>query len=237
MSLSPDASIPPPAETADTGASPVGGLLHPQARPEHWFDRLSMLSDGVFGIAITLLAFDVHGPAEWDRRLGPLLAFLAPQLDAFALSFVVISVYWLAHRRFMAMITAVDAPLTVINLVMLALVALLPAATRLAESHRGAPADMQVYSGLVIGIGLSMSAMWGYAALIARLAAPEIPRRVSWFLLALMVVTPPLFLGLTGLVPRPPPGFVPLALIVLFVLGWRLRLVVLRRLLRSAAPV
>ncbi|HWF00849.1 MAG TPA: TMEM175 family protein [Caulobacteraceae bacterium] len=214
--------------------SPATHLLHPAARPEHWFDRFSMLSDGVFAIAITLLAFDLRGPQTWDGTLGSLWASLAPQLDAFALTFVVISVYWLAHRRFLAMIRAVDAPLTVINLVMLAGVALLPAATKLAEGHRGAPADMAIYGALVIAIGLAMSAMWAYAALIGGLAEPSVPREVRWFLLGLMAVTPPLFLGLIQMIPHPPLGFVPAALSALFLIGWRMRLWVLARLLKRA---
>src|ERR1700761_4150674 len=181
-------------------------------RHRHWFDRLIMLSDGVFAIAITLLAFDLHGPAHW-RGLADIWSALAPQLDAYSLSFVVIAVYWLAHRRFFAMIVTVDAPLTVLNLITLALVALVPAATALV--HAGGPqqAAMLVYSALVVAIGLSVAAAWGYAALVATLVTPEVPGRVRWFLLALMVVTPPLFLLLVGGLRNPPSGAIPLALV------------------------
>jgi uncharacterized membrane protein len=203
-------------------------------RHRHWFDRLIMLSDGVFAIAITLLAFDLHGPARW-RDLADIWATLGPQLDAYALSFVVIAVYWLAHRRFFAMIVTVDAPVTVLNLVTLALVALVPAATTLV--HGGGPqqASMLVYSGLVVAIGLSVAAVWGYAALVANLVTPEVSPRVRWFLLALMVVTPPLFLVLVGGLHNPPNGLVPLALVALFLIGWRMRIWALAR-LHGGAP-
>lgn len=203
----------------------------PSPPPEHWFDRFSMVSDGVFSIAMTLLAFDLHGPTDWDGTLGSLLAVLAPQLDAFALSFVVISIYWLAHRRFAAMLTAVDAPTTVINLVVLALIALLPAATKLAESRHGAAPDMIVYGALVVAIGLALAAMWGYASLMAGLVEPQIPRRVRWFLLGLLIYTPPVFLVLIELIPHPAPGVAPGALALLFIIGWRMRLWALARLL------
>jgi uncharacterized membrane protein len=203
-------------------------------RHRHWFDRLIMLSDGVFSIAITLLAFDLRGPAHW-RSLADIWAAISPQLDAYALSFVVIAVYWLAHRRFFAMIVTVDAPVTVLNLVTLALVALVPAATT--QVHGGGPqqASMLVYSGLVAAIGLSVAAVWGYAALVANLVAPEVSPRVRWFLLALMVVTPPLFLVLVGSLRNPPNGLVPLALVALFLIGWRMRMWVLAR-LHDGAP-
>jgi len=99
-------------------------------RHRHWLDRLIMLSDGVFAIAATLLSLDVRGPAQWST-LGELWAGLGPQLGAYVLSFLVIAVYWLAHRRFMSMVTTVDAPLTVLTLIMLGLVALLPSLTRI----------------------------------------------------------------------------------------------------------
>ncbi|MEO8926255.1 MAG: TMEM175 family protein [Caulobacteraceae bacterium] len=199
-------------------------------RHRHWFDRLLMLSDGVFAIAMTLLAFDLHGPAVWDGRLASLWANLAPQLDAFALSFVVIGVYWLAHRRFMAMILTVDAPVTVLNLVVLAFVTLVPAATRLTHGYGTGSPTMLVYGALVIAIGAVLAVFWGYAALVADLVSPEIPRRVRWFLLGLMVFTPPFFLLLVMAVPRAGPGVAPLSLAILFLIGWPVRLWVLRRL-------
>ena len=199
-------------------------------RHRHWLDRLTMLSDGVFAIAITLLAFDVHGPAGWDGRSASLWAALAPQLDAYALSFVVIAVYWLAHRRMMAMILTVDPPVTVLNLVMLGLVALLPAATRLTHALGPRSATMLAYGGLVVAIGAALAALWAYAALIADLVSPQVSRPLRWFLMLLMLFTPPFFLLLVMLLPTPGPGVVPSCLVILFVIGWRTRMWVARRL-------
>jgi len=200
-------------------------------RHRHWFDRLIMLSDGVFAIAMTLLALDVHAPAGWDGRLASLWTTLIPQLEVYALSTIVIAVYWLAHRRFLTMILTVDAPVTVINLVMLALVALLPSATRLVDSH-GSQRDVTLlYAGLVVAIGAALAALWGYAALVANLVSTEVSAGVRWFLLFLMVFTPAFFLLLTQALPSPPPpGAVPLTLVALFLVGWRMRLWVMRRL-------
>jgi uncharacterized membrane protein len=198
-------------------------------RHRHWFDRLIMLSDGVFAIAITLLAFDLHAPKTWSS-VAELWASLSPQLDAYALSFVVISVYWLAHRRFFAMIVTVDAPVTVLNLVTLALIALVPAATAFVHGAGPHQPAMLIYSGLVVAIGLSVAATWGYAALIANLVSREVAPIVRRFLLALILVTPPLFLLLVAGVPGPAAGVIPLLLTLLFLVGWRMRMWVLRRL-------
>jgi uncharacterized membrane protein len=197
-------------------------------RHRHWFDRLIMLSDGVFAIAITLLAFNLHGPKAWTT-VADIWASLSPQLDAYALSFVVISVYWLAHRRFFSMIVTVDAPVTVLNLVMLALVALVPAATEFVHGAGPLRAAMMIYSALVVAIGVSAALIWGYAALVADLVSPEVTRPVRWFLLVLILVTPPLFLLLVGGFQNPPSGVIPLTLVLLFVIGWRMRMWVLHR--------
>ena len=39
----------------------------------HDYDRLLMLSDGVFAIAITLLALDLRLPDRWDGSVGELV--------------------------------------------------------------------------------------------------------------------------------------------------------------------
>ena len=200
-------------------------------RHRHGYDRLLMLADGVFAVALTFLAADIGAPAGWTGDMGALWATLGPTLDAYAISFIVIGVFWLAHRRFMTMILMVDAPLTVLTLALLSLVALLPPATRMLQNHLSFPAARIVYAGLVVAIGLASAAMWGYAALAAKVVTAEADRRVRWFLLVLMVVTPPLFLTLVFALPgTPPPGVVPAALLALFAIGWRLRLWVIRRL-------
>jgi uncharacterized membrane protein len=199
-------------------------------RHRHWYDRLMMLSDGVFAIAITLLAADITPPTVFHGGVASLWATLAPQLDAYALSFVVISVYWLAHRRFMAMILTVDAPVTILTLAFLGLVALLPAFTRLTHFQMGSGASMLIYGGLVVSIGVALAAMWGYAALIAGLVSGEVPTSQRWYYFLLILLTPPFFLLLTRILPAATPGLIPLTLVVLFLIGASMRRWIVSRL-------
>jgi uncharacterized membrane protein len=197
-------------------------------RHRHWYDRLMMITDGVFAIAITFLAFDVTVPKDWTGDLATFWPRMGPILDAYAMSFLVIAIYWLAHRRFMAMILTVDPPITVLTLIMLGLIVLLPAATRMIDGRDTAGIRI-LYGALVIAIGLAVAAIWAYAGLAGRVSH-EVPRRVRWFLLALMLFTPSFFLGLVMLVPHPLPGTNPLLLSALFLIGWPLRLWLVRRL-------
>jgi uncharacterized membrane protein len=203
-------------------------------RRRHWFDRVIMLSDGVFAISMTLLALEIRGPTTWTTA-ADIWRTLAPQLDAYALSFLVIGVFWLAHRRFFAMILDADPPVTVLNLIFLALVGLLPAATHLVHSGGPTQAAMEVYSALVVAIGVALAALWGYAAFLAAKVAPEVGRPARILVFLLILLTPPFFLLLVAGLRNPPPGAVPLALAGLFFVGWPMRLWTLR-LLNGAEP-
>ncbi len=200
-------------------------------RERHNFDRLIMLSDGVFAIAITLLALDVRVPAGAEDHFASLWAALKPLLSAYALSFLVISAYWLLHRRFMAAILRVDAIAAVLNLLILGLVALLPAGTRLASSGSGIGPGLELYAGLVIAIGTAVAFFWAYAALIGGLVSSEVGPRMRWIGFLGVLISAPLFLLLT-IGARVPPGLVPVVLLALFVAGWA----VLQRLTREPPP-
>jgi uncharacterized membrane protein len=197
-------------------------------RARHNFERLIMLSDGVFAIAMTLLALDVRVPAGSEAHLASLWVALKPVLSAYALSFLVISAYWLLHRRSMAVILRVDAIAAVLNLLVLGLVSLLPAGTRLASSGQAMSPGLGLYAGLVIAIGAAMACFWGYAALIGRLVSAEVGRRERWVTFLGVLLSAPLFLLLT-IGGHVPPGVVPAVLLVLFVVGW----LILQRLSRE----
>jgi TMEM175 potassium channel family protein len=185
----------------------------------HSYDRLIMLSDGVFAIAITLLALDIRTPAGWNRQLETLWPALAPELSAFVMSFLVITIYWLLHRRFVAMLVRVDIVATAFNLAMLGLIALLPAATRIAgESNSNLPV-LELYAALVVAIGVALGLFWGWAALVARLAFPEVSARARWTGFLTPLLAPPLALaGTIGAgVPR---RAVPFVLVGIFVVLW-----------------
>ncbi|MFI4935017.1 MAG: TMEM175 family protein [Caulobacterales bacterium] len=195
----------------------------------HWYDRLMMLADGVFAIAITFLAADITTQTGWTGDLGALWAHLGRELNSYATSFVVISIYWLAHRRFMATIIRVDAAITVLTLLVLSLIVLLPPATRLINAYGQYAAAREVYGGLVIAIGAMLGVLWGYASLIDNAVSPEVGKWARWFAFVRMFLTPPLFLALVMTIPNTAPGVVPLALVGLFLIGWPMRVWVLRR--------
>jgi uncharacterized membrane protein len=213
---------------AAAGVAPRGGLDVEEdldAHNRNWLDRLTFLADGVFAIAITLLSVEIREPQGW-RTLAELWAGLAPQLGIYAVSFVVIASYWLAHRRIMATITKVDAPLTVLTLITLGLVALVPGLTHL----RFPSAAILLYGALVIGIGTSLAAIYAYAGLIRDYVSPKVSRRQRWFQVVLWIFTPTFFLSVIWLTKFPSLLAQAALLASMFLIGWPMRTWILRRL-------
>ncbi|MBU4436241.1 MAG: DUF1211 domain-containing protein [Alphaproteobacteria bacterium] len=156
--------------------------------------RLVLFSDAVFAIAITLLAIEIHPPEHWSG-ISELFYLMRFKLQAFAVSFAVIGIYWMTHRRVFARLKAANGVLDVLNFMVLGLVSLTPLCAELLW-ERGSLDVVIVYVGLVSAIGAAMGAVWGYAAFIGKLALP-FRTGEALFLLVRLAVSPGLFCGLT----------------------------------------
>ena len=156
--------------------------------------RLVLFSDAVFAIAITLLAIEIHPPEHWNGAVE-LLALMAPKLTAYTVSFAVVGIYWVSHRRIFSKLAHANGVLDVLNFAVLGLIALLPLATELLWEQVGGQA-YPVYVSLVAVIGLALAALWGYAAFVGKLAKP-----VAWpeavFVLVRVALLPGLMCGLS----------------------------------------
>ena len=99
--------------------------------------RVLALSDGVFAIALTLLAFSMRvAPDARADRLGDIVRNQWPVFFAYALSVVVIGGLWIGHHRVFARISVVDTGLLWINFVFLGLLAVVPYSTDLLAGSR-----------------------------------------------------------------------------------------------------
>lgn len=92
----------------------------------HDYDRLIMLSDGVFAIAITLLALEMKIPETWDGSLQSLLHGTGRSLIGYLFGFVLVGAFWMTHRRIFAKLVRVDRVVTGLNIVLLGFVGLVP---------------------------------------------------------------------------------------------------------------
>lgn len=116
--------------------------------------RLLALSDGVFAIAMTLLALDITVPAGLDSAgLAHALDEVLPKVWAYALSLLVIAAFWRGQYQLFHSVRDVDG--TVIRLVLLSLglVALMPFPTTLLAEYPDLPQAVAIYSGAVAAMG------------------------------------------------------------------------------------
>lgn len=102
-------------------------------------DRLLALSDGVFGVAITLLVIDLQLPPiptdGGDAALLRALLATGPKLLLFAFTFMVVGMSWLGHHRKFSYVDKVDGRLLWINLFYLMALCLVPFASSVLSEH------------------------------------------------------------------------------------------------------
>lgn len=148
----------------------------PERIERHNFDRLLMLSDGVFAIAITLLALELRPPEHWEGGVNALIAQMWRPLFAYSAGFMIIGGFWIVHRRLFAKLRRVDTIATILSLLLLFEIALVPAVAMLMGEH-GPSRSMLVYLMMVAAISIVQLALWTYAAMVAGLADPSLDRQ------------------------------------------------------------
>ncbi|MFG2659840.1 TMEM175 family protein [Streptomyces sp. NPDC048425] len=122
--------------------------------------RFLALSDGVFAIAMTLLALDITlpaglNPAGFERALGDVV----PNLWSYAISFLVIAAFWRGHHEMFRYTREVDGTVIRLGLLGLGLIALMPFPTTLLAEYGDQPQAVAVYSGAVAAMGAAQLAL------------------------------------------------------------------------------
>src|ERR671939_206347 len=92
-----------PRGSAMTEQNTIGTATTSSPEPDSHLNRLLALADGVFAIALTLLAVELTLPeAAADFHEEALLSALLeawPKLLSYVISFTMIAVFWQAHHR------------------------------------------------------------------------------------------------------------------------------------------
>lgn len=159
----------------------------------HSYDRLIMLSDGIFAIATTLAALNVHIPGH-APSFAALLHASARSLVAYALSFAIAGIFWINNRNLFARLRKVDAPFTILTLAMLCLIALIPATISTLYLQGGGEAGFHMYGLTMFACGIVNTLMWAYAAWRPGLMFESIDGRERWVRVAFSAALPILFL-------------------------------------------
>ncbi|MER6127119.1 TMEM175 family protein [Streptomyces sp. NPDC001795] len=130
-------------------------------------ERLAMLGDAVFAIAITLLAFEITVPEGLpESHVAHAVRDAMPTVGAYLFSFAVIGALWPAQHAPFHLITTLDRWLLYLCFALLAVVATLPFPTRLISEYGGTATATGFYAA---AIALSIALLCGmYLRLLTR---------------------------------------------------------------------
>jgi uncharacterized membrane protein len=130
-------------------------------------ERLAALSDGIFGVGMTLLVLDLRAPAleviHSGRDLSAALLAILPQLVMYLMSFLTLGIFWVGQQTQLNQLGRSDRHLTWINIAFLFAVTLTPFSTKLlAQFYLYRPALLVYWLNLVL-LGGCLYLAWRYA--------------------------------------------------------------------------
>jgi uncharacterized membrane protein len=146
--------------------------------------RLEAFSDGVFAVAITLLALDLTVEGPGHGRLVVQLYDKWPAFLAYLISFFMIGIVWVNHHALVRSIIKVDRLLLFVNLVLLLFVVLIPFATSTEADYFPDNTDdgqlaMVLYAGVFLGMSIGFAAIFEWTLHGERVYRP-LPTERHW---------------------------------------------------------
>jgi uncharacterized membrane protein len=116
--------------------------------------RFEAFSDGVFAFAVTLLILGIVLPefgraGPTDGELMGALLNLWPSVIAYVLSFAVIGIMWQNHHALFRLVSKIDRPTVLLNLLLLGVTVFIPFATSLLGKYPTMHSSTFLY-GLVL---------------------------------------------------------------------------------------
>jgi uncharacterized membrane protein len=131
-------------------------------------DKLTLFSDAVFAIAITLLAIEIRVPMLPEHliesQLNNEIIGLAPKFISFILSFFIVGSYWISYHRTMHLIKRYDRGLISLNLLFLMFIVILPFPNDLIGKYPTQQISVFIYAIILSATGISMCMIWLHAS-------------------------------------------------------------------------
>jgi len=128
--------------------------------------RIEALTDGVYAIAMTLLALNLAIPELIEEvnemRIREILRGMTLKLDDYILSFLLLAIFWMIQNEQMHYIRKTDRPLIWLHISCLIFIVLIPATTSLVAFYSGFQICDVVFEVNILIIGLIMIACWSY---------------------------------------------------------------------------
>jgi uncharacterized membrane protein len=157
------------------------------------FSRALAFSDGVFGVAITLLITTIDVPHVSGPDLGHKLTSALKDLDgsvvSYFISFAVIGLMWMHHHRLFSRIRRVDGAALWLNLLSLSFIVLMPFTTELMGDYGGEPISIALYALNIALAVFSYTLLWWYCAARDMLGEHLTPAQIRYELVTRLFIT------------------------------------------------
>jgi uncharacterized membrane protein len=151
---------------------------HHKAKSTLGKSRVEAFSDGVFAVAITLLVLNLQSStflkSVTDANLWQDFLELLPKFLVYALSFVIIGIYWVAHHNTFHYIRHSDRYLLWLNILLLLWIVFIPFPTALLGQYPELQFSIIIYGSTLVITGIALQLLWWYATSGHRLVDKDI---------------------------------------------------------------
>jgi uncharacterized membrane protein len=142
-------------------------------------NRLEAFSDGVFAIVITLLVLEIKVPHVPENELKQALIALLPKYFSFALSFIIIGVYWVSHHSMLHFIVKTDRVSLWLNMLVLFTICIIPFPTAIIGDYPNSFISILVYGVTLAAVNLSGGLFWAYCTKNNRLSDHKLDHKFA----------------------------------------------------------
>jgi len=141
--------------------------------------RIEALTDGIFAFAMTLLVLTLTLPDATQTKLdlSQLMGEQLPKFFNYALSFILLAIFWIVHHQQFHYIRRTNGTHIWINIGILMFVALVPFTTDVAGDYSNQTIAELLFSGNLLILGLLFLLNWVYACHHHRLVDADLSRR------------------------------------------------------------
>jgi uncharacterized membrane protein len=130
-------------------------------------NRIEALSDGIFAIVMTLLILEIHVPDlpsnAANVQVAPALWHLWPKFFTYAVTFLSLGVYWIAHHNMYHVIRRADRVLLWLTILFFMFVSMLPFSTSVLNNFRQTQIAPLFFGANLTAIGWLLYLQWAYA--------------------------------------------------------------------------
>jgi uncharacterized membrane protein len=159
-------------------------------------ERLAAISDGIFGVAMTLMLLELHTPvaAAVKGELSLLVAMkgIAPAFLVYLMSYLTLGIFWVGQQTELNHLERSDRHLTWLHLGFLFFVTIVPLSTRLLTEFIYLRVALLFYWFNIFLLGGSLLVSWRYA-IAAGLVSESIPVAVRDALCRRIVISQSLY--------------------------------------------